>query len=78
MLSRENLIQNLNAWRRECKIIESEMDRLVASVVAGTNEDRSTRTAQFLALIERRETADRKALPPNLAKALRSQEPPKS
>lgn len=71
---REALQQDFEAWRHECDVVEKEMNRLISSVSSGTKEDRDNRRAQFQALIERREAAARKILPPlDLAKRLKAE-----
>jgi hypothetical protein len=71
---RETLQQDFEAWRQERDVVETEMNRLIASVLSGSKEDRDTRRAQFQALIARREAAARKTLPPlDLAKRLKAE-----
>ena len=77
MLSRESLQQDFDNWRRECELVEAEMNRIIETALSGTKEDRTIRAVQFAALIERREAAARKVLPPNdLVKQLRAAEEP--
>lgn len=72
MLWRESLQKEFDNWRRERELVEAEMARIISTVSTGATEDRSIRVAQFAALIERRETAARRILPPNdLAKQFR-------
>jgi hypothetical protein len=69
---REHLQQDFEIWRRERELVEAEMDRLITAVSAGGKEDRTVRALQFAALIERREAAARKILPPrDLAEQVR-------
>ena len=71
---REALQQDFEAWRHERETVEREMNRLISSVGSGSKEDRDTRRTQFQALIERREAAARKILPPlDLAKRLKAE-----
>ena len=64
MLSHESLHEDFDKWRRERELVEAEMNRIIGTVLTGTKEDRTIRAAQFAALIERREAAARKVLPP--------------
>ena len=64
VVTREDLQKDFEAWRRERAVVEQEMNRLIQSVHDGSKEDRDIRRMQFVALIERREAAARKALPP--------------
>jgi hypothetical protein len=74
---RETLQQDFEAWRLERDIVEKEMNRLISSVCSGAKEDREIRRTQFQALIERREAAARKILPPlDLAKRLKADSQP--
>jgi hypothetical protein len=71
---RETLQQDFEAWRQERDVVEKEMNRLITSILSGAKEDRDIRRAQFQALIERREAAARKVLPPlDLAKRLKAE-----
>ena len=73
MLSYESLHEDFDKWRRERELVEAEMNRIIGTVLSGTKEDRTVRAAQFAALIERREAAARKVLPPkDLVKQLRA------
>jgi hypothetical protein len=73
MVSRESLQEDFDNWRRERELVEAEMNRIIGTVLSGRKEDRTIRAAQFAALIERREAAARKVLPPNdLVKQLRA------
>jgi hypothetical protein len=51
-------------WRRECETIEREMNRLIAAGRPNSEDERQVRKLQFASLIERREAAARKLLPP--------------
>jgi hypothetical protein len=60
-------------WKSECEAVEKEMDRLIAAGRPASGDQRQVRKIQFEALIERRETAARKLLPPhNLEKRVAS------
>jgi hypothetical protein len=50
-------------WKRECEIIEQEMNRLLAEGIPKSEADRQVRKIQFRSLIERREAAARNLLP---------------
>jgi hypothetical protein len=51
-------------WRRECAAIEREMDRLITAGRPSSEDERQVRKLQFASLIERREAAARKLMPP--------------
>jgi hypothetical protein len=52
-------------WKSECEAVEREMDRIIAAGRPASGDQRQVRKIQFEALIERRETAARKLLPPH-------------
>jgi len=52
-------------WKSECEAVEEEMDRLITAGRPASGDQRQVRKIQFEALIERRETAARKLLPPH-------------
>jgi hypothetical protein len=52
-------------WKVECETIQREMDHLLKGRWLETSEERRVRQFQFLALIERRDTAARKFLQVN-------------
>ena len=49
-------------WRKECEVVQKEMDRLIKSGRPQTPEERQVRQLQFTALIERRDAAARNLL----------------
>jgi len=51
-------------WRQECAAIEREMDRLISAGRPSSEDERQVRKLQFASLIERREAAARKLMPP--------------
>ena len=49
-------------WRRECEIINQEMERLILSDWPRSQEENQVRKIQFMALVERRSEAARRFL----------------
>jgi len=49
-------------WRRECELIEREMDEIALARFSGSNDERQVRKFQFASLVERRNDAARKLL----------------
>ncbi len=49
-------------WRRECEVVQREMDRLIKAGRPQSPEERQVRQLQFSALIERRDAAARNLL----------------
>jgi hypothetical protein len=46
-------------WRRECEVINQDMERLILSDWPRSHEENQVRKIQFMALIERRNEAAR-------------------
>jgi predicted phage gp36 major capsid-like protein len=49
-------------WRRECELIDREMDRIASARLSGAEDERQVRKFQFASLVERRNDAARKLL----------------
>ena len=49
-------------WRRECELIDREMDEIALARLSGSNDERQVRKFQFASLVERRNEAARKLL----------------
>jgi hypothetical protein len=49
-------------WRRECELIDREMDEIALARLSGSNDERQVRKFQFASLVERRNDAARKLL----------------
>jgi hypothetical protein len=49
-------------WRRECELIDREMDEIAVARLSGSNDERQVRKFQFASLVERRNEAARKLL----------------
>jgi hypothetical protein len=51
-------------WRQECVVIQEEMGRLLRTECPSSDHERMQRRRRFQELMERREAAARKILPP--------------
>jgi hypothetical protein len=58
----EYLQAEFQEWRRECELIDREMDRIVSGRFFGSEDDRQVLKFQFASLVERRNDAARKLL----------------